>query len=146
VSVGTARLGLRSALLSRTDPLLLGLCLDTGHCTFAGGNPITALRKYRDRVWHVHFKDCSPTVAAAVRQQGLSYFEAVRRGVFCELGKGSVDFAAIVAELRNMAWDGWIVVEQDVLPSMGTPAESARRNREYLRSIGLGELEGTQAV
>lgn len=94
----------------------------------------------------MHFKDCSPTVAAAVRQQGLGYFEAVRRGVFCELGKGSVNFPAIVAELRNMAWDGWIVVEQDVLPSMGTPAESARRNREYLRSIGLGELEGTQAV
>jgi inosose dehydratase len=32
---------------------------------------------------------------------------------------------------------GWIVVEQDVLPGMGTPKESAQRNREYLKSIGL---------
>ena len=133
------------ALLSHTDPRLLGLCLDTGHYTFAGGNPVAALRKYRHRVRHVHFKDCSANVAAAVRQAGLGYFEAVRRGVFCELGHGSVDFPGVVAELRNLAWDGWIVVEQDVLPSMGTPFESAQRNREYLRSIGL-EPAAAQAV
>jgi inosose dehydratase len=29
------------------------------------------------------------------------------------------------------------VVEQDVLPGMGRPKESARRNREYLTGIGL---------
>jgi inosose dehydratase len=61
----------------------------------------------------------------------------VRNGIFCELGKGDVDFPRIKTDLENMDYDGWIVVEQDVLPGMGKPKESARRNREYLASIGL---------
>jgi inosose dehydratase len=48
-----------------------------------------------------------------------------------------VDFVGVRAALAARGYQGWIVVEQDVLPSMGTPAESARRNREYLRTIGL---------
>ncbi len=125
------------ALMRRTDPGLLGLCLDTGHLTYGGGDPLAALSRYGDRVWHVHFKDCDPAVARETRQRGWDYFEAVRRGIFCELGRGSVDFPAVVAALGERGYGGWIVVEQDVLPGMGTPAESARRNREYLRSIGL---------
>ncbi|MCZ7542269.1 MAG: TIM barrel protein [Anaerolineae bacterium] len=124
-------------LLSLTDSDVLGLCLDTGHYMYGGGDPLDALKRYRDRIWHVHFKDCHPGVAAEARAQGWDYFEAVRHGVFCELGQGAVDFPAIVAELRASGYDGWIVVEQDVLPSMGSPLESARRNRAYLASLGL---------
>ena len=58
-------------------------------------------------------------------------------GIFSELGKGDVDFPAVVRWLRDHGYDGWVVVEQDVLPGMGTPKESARRNREYLASLGL---------
>ena len=65
------------------------------------------------------------------------YFEAVKNGIFCELGQGDVDFKAILKELKNRNYEGWIVVEQDVLPGMGSPKESAKRNREYLRSIGV---------
>jgi inosose dehydratase len=43
----------------------------------------------------------------------------------------------VLAELQAMNYGGWIVVEQDVLPGMGSPKESAARNRAYLRSIGL---------
>ncbi len=125
------------ALMGRTDPGLLGLCLDTGHLTYGGGDPLAALSRYGDRVWHVHFKDRDPAVARQARQQGWDYFEAVRRGIFCELGRGSVDFPAVAVALAERGYGGWIVVEQDVLPGMGTPAASARRNREYLRSIGL---------
>jgi inosose dehydratase len=57
--------------------------------------------------------------------------------VFCELGRGSVDFPGVLAALEEIGYDGWIVVEQDVLPGMGTPRESARRNRDYLRTIGI---------
>jgi inosose dehydratase len=35
------------------------------------------------------------------------------------------------------SYNGWIVIEQDVLPGMGSPKDSARRNREYLKSLGL---------
>jgi inosose dehydratase len=61
----------------------------------------------------------------------------VGHGVFCELGRGDVDFPGVVKALQNIGYGGWIVVEQDVLPGMGTPKESAHRNREYLKSIGL---------
>jgi inosose dehydratase len=125
------------ALMRRTDPGLLGLCLDTGHLTFGGGDPLATLSRYADRVWHVHFKDCDPAVARQARERGWDYFEAVRRGIFCELGRGSVDFPAVATALAARGYGGWVVVEQDVLPGMGTPAASARRNREYLRSIGL---------
>lgn len=124
-------------LLDLTDPSLLGLCLDTGHWTFGtGGDPAVALRELRDRVWHVHFKDCDPVVAAASRAQQWDGPTSVGHGVFCELGRGCVDFPAVLAALTEIGYEGWIVVEQDVLPGMGTPAESAQRNRAYLRSIG----------
>jgi inosose dehydratase len=65
------------------------------------------------------------------------YFEAVRQGVFCELGKGCVDFPAVAIWLRRREYSGYVTVEQDVLPGMGTPKESAQRNRDYLLSIAL---------
>jgi inosose dehydratase len=129
-------------LLDLTDPDLLGLAFDTGHYTFGSGGAgpqvvDDALDRFGDRIRHVHFKDCHPAIAAQSRTEGWDYFEAVRRGVFCELGQGAVDFPAVVAHLRDRAYQGWIVVEQDVLPGLGTPRESAQRNRRYLASIGL---------
>jgi len=124
-------------LMALTDPELLGLCLDTGHCLYGGGDPLALLRRYRSRVWHVHLKDMEPAVARRARQQGLNYYEAVAQGVFCELGRGVVPFADILEELGSMDYQGWLVVEQDVLPSLGTPRASAERNRAYLRGLGL---------
>jgi inosose dehydratase len=125
-------------LFEMTDPTVLGLCLDTGHWTFgAGGDPVAAVREFRDRVWHVHFKDCDRSVAEASRVNEWSGPESVGQGVFCELGTGSVDFPGMLKALDEIGYGGWIVVEQDVLPGMGNPRENARRNREYLRSIGV---------
>ena len=124
-------------LFDMTDPSVLGLCLDTGHWTFgAGGDPVAAVREFRDRVWHVHFKDCDNAVAEASRANGWNGPESVGHGVFCELGTGSVDFPGMLKALQDINYGGWIVVEQDVLPGMGNPRESARRNREYLRTLG----------
>jgi len=125
------------ALMQRTDESLVGLCLDSGHITYAGGSPMDLLDRYGTRIWHVHFKDCEPAVAARARSENWDYQTAIRHGVFCELGKGGVDFPALLAALRKRGYGDWIVVEQDVLPSMGSPLESARRNREYLRTLGL---------
>ena len=125
------------ALLSRTDPALLGLCLDTGHLMFAGGDPLEAIARHGDRIWHVHFKDCDPQLAAQSRVEGWDYHTSVRRGIFCELGRGMVPFTGVLEALRAWTYSGWIVVEQDVLPGLGTPAASAARNRAYLRDLGL---------
>ena len=125
------------ALMERTDPSLVGLCLDSGHATYGGGSPLDLLSRHRARTWHVHFKDCEPHVAELARREQLDYQTALRHGLFCELGRGTVDFPALLGELRNADYDGWIVVEQDVLPAMGSPVASATRNRQYLRTIGL---------
>jgi inosose dehydratase len=132
-------------LLDLTDAELVGLVLDTGHYAFGTGFDalaanaavLAALDTLGTRIWHVHFKDCEPDVAALTRRENMDYFEAVGAGVFCELGKGCVDFPAVVARLNARGYAGAIVVEQDVLPGMGTPRESAQRNRDYLKSIGI---------
>ena len=124
-------------LMAMTDPAILGLAFDTGHWTFEGRHPVTGIRQFKYRILHVHFKDQEPNVARQSREQDWDGLTSVGHGVFCELGKGSVDFPAVLATLREIGYDGWIVVEQDVLPGMGTPKESAARNREYLRGIGL---------
>lgn len=124
-------------LLSLTDPSLVGLVLDMGHYMFGGGDPLLALKKHKERIWHIHFKDCHPGVARQSREEGWDYFKSVANGVFCELGKGAVDFEAIAKELRDQSYSGWIVVEQDVLPGMGNPLVCARRNRDFIQSLGL---------
>lgn len=128
--------------LDMTDPNVLGLVFDTGHYLYGtGSNDATlveeGLNRFGNRIWHVHFKDCQPQVANEARMSGWDYFTALQHGVFCELGQGIVPFATVATWLRNHAYAGWIVVEQDVLPGMGSPKASAQRNREYLRTIGL---------
>jgi inosose dehydratase len=119
---------------------LLGLVFDTGHYAFGAGQCEAVpegLKRFSDRIWYIHFKDCEPDVAAQARREGWDYFESVRRGVFCELGKGCVDFRAVARWLETRPDLQWGIVEQDVLPGMGKPRESAARNRKYLRGIGL---------
>jgi inosose dehydratase len=128
--------------LDMTDPDLLGLVFDTGHYLYGTGSNDglrveDGLNRFGERIWHVHFKDCQPQVAGKARTDGWDYFTAIRHGVFCELGKGSVPFAAVANWLHMRGYGGWIVVEQDILPGMGSPKASAHRNREYLRTIGL---------
>lgn len=124
-------------LMALTPPNLLGLCFDTGHWAFAGGDPVQGVAEFADRIWHVHFKDHAPHIARQSREQGWDGPTSVGHGVFCELGQGDVDFTGVGRALRAMGYAGWIVVEQDVLPGMGAPSASASRNRAYLRTIGL---------
>jgi inosose dehydratase len=126
-----------AALMQHTSPELLGLCLDMGHYAFGGGDPMQAFDAFGERCWHIHYKDFDAEVGRQAADQGWDYFEAVRQGVFCELGQGAVDFGAITAELRRRGHGGWVIVEQDVLPGMGSPFESARRNRAFLRTLDL---------
>ena len=129
-------------LLEMTDPDVLGLVFDTGHYLYGSGqlgaDTITqGLDRFADRIWYVHFKDCHPGTVQTSREEGIDYFEAVKNGVFCELGQGDVDFKAVKNWLEARQYTGWALVEQDVLPGMGSPRESARRNLEFLRSIGF---------
>jgi inosose dehydratase len=123
--------------LELTDPKLIGLVFDTGHYAFGAGNcaVVEGLQRFKDRVSYIHLKDCHPAIAQQSRSEGWNYFEALRRGVFCELGTGCVDFPAVLRWLKDTGYAGFTLVEQDVLPGMGTPKASALRNRQYIRSI-----------
>jgi inosose dehydratase len=125
-------------LMELTDPELLGLVFDTGHYAYGAGNcdVAAAMERFGERIWYVHLKDCRPVAAQ-------DYFAALRAGVFSELGAGAVDFRAVLGWLERSGYKGYVVVEQDVLPGMGSPKESARRNREYLRSL---EAEGGRGL
>ncbi len=124
-------------LLDMTDSAVLGLVFDTGHWAFGGGDPLTGIRQFAERIWYVHFKDHDPAVHEQSRQNAWDGPQSVGAGIFPELGKGDVDFPGVLRALDAIGYEGWVVVEQDVLPGMGKPLESAQRNREYLRSIGI---------
>lgn len=128
--------------LELSDPNLVGIVFDTGHCAYAAGSndPDSVLRdlnRFANRIWYMHFKDCHPNIASQARSEQWDYFEALRRGIFCELGQGLVDFRVVHDWLKDHDYRGWIVVEQDVLPGMGAPKDSAKRNRDFLKTIGL---------
>lgn len=128
--------------LTLTDPELIGLVFDTGHYLYGSGSckpetVLEGLERFRESIRYVHFKDVDPTLATRARQENWDYRAAIGRGIFCELGRGCVPFGEVAARLRDHGYRGWITVEQDMLPGLGTPRESATRNRDYLRTLGI---------
>jgi inosose dehydratase len=123
------------------DRSLLGLCFDTGHSAFGGGNPLELLRAHGDLVNHVHLKDVDSSIIARLHSEGMGLATAWEEGAFCQLGKGGADVDGCVAELLKQGYEGWIVVEQDQVLRPGRTFEdavqSARVNREWLRERGL---------
>lgn len=100
-----------AALLDATDPDLVKITFDTGHCVVGGGDPVDFVRRSGDRIAHLHLKDVDRHVLARVRSQELTVEEAWEQGLFCEFGTGAVDVAAVLGALPG--YDGWAVVEQD---------------------------------
>lgn len=124
-------------LIDGTDADLVGLCLDTGHYHYAGGDAVQCIRDLGERVRYLHLKDCHPQIRAACAADEVDYFAATGRGVFCELGQGEVDFAGVLAAMEGLGYDGWAIVEQDVIvDDLDAPRQSAARNRDYLRGLG----------
>lgn len=93
----------------------IGLTLDTGHLAIAGGDPLEAVRRWGSRINHLHVKDVDLDVLARVLAAGGGMPEVWSSGAFVALGQGDVDVAAVMAELETLAFEGWVVVEQDVL-------------------------------
>lgn len=124
-------------IMAMTDGEIVGLVFDTGHWAFGGGDPLSGIRQFADRIWYVHFKDRDPAVHEQSRIRQWDGPQSVGAGIFPELGQGDVDFPGVLKELEKIGYDSWIVVEQDVLPGLGAPLASATRNREFLRGIGL---------
>lgn len=125
-------------VLAAIDPSSLKLCLDTGHATYAGYNPLDVMRRERDRLAYVHFKSTDKAVREHAIQHRIGFYDACAQGIFCTLDKGEIDFAEVRSLLDEIGYDGWCTVEQDCDPSGPVrPIEDARVNRDALRSIGF---------
>ncbi|RMI35844.1 TIM barrel protein [Nocardia stercoris] len=117
----------------------LDLCLDTGHVLAGGGDPLSLVRRYPQRIGHVHLKDVRAEYAAKIRSGGWNYADAVGQGLYVPLGCGDVDIAAIVRALRAAGYRGWYVLEQDTRLAAGDgpdgPRADVAASLQYLEDI-----------
>ena len=124
----------------------IGLCLDTGHCLYAGADPVAEADKYRSILRFVHIKDCDERILIEARRKKLTFDQAIEEKVFTIIGRGSIDFPAFFRMIEKNKYQGWMVVEQDV--KFGAtpipPAQSIAASLQYLRGV-VQELEGAAA-
>ena len=118
--------------MSLIDPEKVFLLFDSGHLTFAGIDPVPVLEKYIDRIKHVHLKDVRLPIRDKAREEGWSFLQAVREGVFTVPGDGDVDFAPIFDILEKSGYEGWVVVEAEQDPAKANPFEYAKKARAYI--------------
>jgi inosose dehydratase len=127
-------------LADSTDPSLIGLCIDTGHCVFSGLDPVKLCEAYADRLRYLHLKDVDPSRLRSVLDARGNFAAAVSAGVFCRLGEGAVEFAALADVLRATGYVGWAGVEQDRLPKAPDdrlPFEDALASARFLEGMGF---------
>ena len=125
-------------LLAEVDERILKICFDTGHHSYAGFDPVAFMRRHIGRISYMHFKDIDPVVKARAIANRVGFYDACGQGIFCNLGKGDVDFPAVRQVLLDANFQGWCTVEQDCDPTLDVrPLNDARANREYLESISF---------
>jgi inosose dehydratase len=114
----------------------IGLCVDTGHLAAAGADPGAIVAVDPARVRHVHLKDVDSALADRVADGSLTFADAVRDGMFVPLGTGNVDVTGIVDLLEGAGYQGWYVLEQDVMlpdePDGDGPLADVRQCLDYL--------------
>jgi inosose dehydratase len=124
--------------LMESTPHAVKLLLDTGHLTYAGGDPLRVLDKWVSRVAHVHCKDVRAKVLSRVREEDLPFLEAVLEGVFTVPGDGSVDYDAVFQRLAAAKYEGWLVVEAEQDPKIAHPLTYAKMGFENTMSRAVG--------
>jgi len=127
------------ALLADTDPKKVFLCLDTGHHAYRDGDPVKFMRRHSERIAYLHLKSVDKRTQQKVEAEKIPFAVAVGMDMFCEPSQGAVDFTAFRDVLREVNYDGFAIVEQDMYPApFEKPLPIAKRTRAYLRDIGLG--------
>ncbi len=115
----------------------IGLCLDTGHCDYGGGDTITEAAKFASVLRFLHIKDVDTKVLEEARRRKLTFEEAIEEKVFTIIGQGSIDFPALFRLLEKNNYSGWSVIEQDVKfgATVIPPAESVAASLRYLHGV-----------
>jgi len=121
-----------AAVLEAADRRHVRVLFDVAHYQQGGGDPVAALRQYREWVQVVHLKDVRANASGAGRSGGAGAAPAPPYQ-FVELGRGRVDLPAVFTALADIGFDGWAIVELDRVPDPGrTAKESAELNKKYL--------------
>jgi inosose dehydratase len=121
-------------LMTLTGPAV-GLLLDTGHLTYAGGDVLAVARRHAGRIAHVHCKDVRPPVLAEARRLDRSFLDAVVGGVFTVPGDGAVDYRSLLDGLAAAGYAGWLVVEAEQDPVKAPPLAYARMGFAHLSRL-----------
>ncbi|MDO5734851.1 MAG: sugar phosphate isomerase/epimerase [Propionibacteriaceae bacterium] len=122
------------------DNSTVGLCLDTGHLACGGADVVELVSSYADRVDIVHAKDIRRSITEKLLPGELTWSQGIKAGMFTPIGRGDIDFAAIVALLDDAGFNGYWVLEQDVMldvepPAGGGPINNARASLEALTAL-----------
>lgn len=103
-------------LITRTK---IGFCPDTAHLAAGGGDPAALIRRYPDRLRHVHLKDFIAEPFS-----------------FQPLGRGNLDLPDILSAIKEAGYDSWLMVELDAYD--GHPKEAAQISKDYLDQLLAG--------
>jgi len=122
-------------LMSITDENLVYLLFDSGHLVYSGEDQIAILKKYINRIKHVHLKDIRPEIVNKVKIEKLSFLKGVREGAFTVPGDGSIDFKPIFKILEENNYEGWLIVEAEQDPAKANPFEYAVKARKYIKEV-----------
>ena len=122
-------------LMTGTAPRYVNLLFDSGHLAYCDQDYLAVLKKYVDRVKHVHLKDIRPKVVAKVKKERLSFLDGVRLGAFTVPGDGVVDFASIFEILDKAGYEGWLLVEAEQDPAIANPSKYAKKARTYIKKL-----------
>ena len=99
------------------DPRI-GMCLDIGHDTRNGKDPVADLKKYQSRVFDIHIKDVTGTT---------------KLGYSLEVGRGVINFPAFVKMLRKVSYSGVCSLEHE--KDMTDPFMGIAESIGYFRGI-----------
>ncbi len=113
------------------------ICLDTGHIRIGGIDSVPLMRRLGSQVTHIHAKDVEPTLLARLQAGEIDYDTAVGQGLYCDLGKGIVDWAGFAAAIDQNDYQGWVVAEEDqiLVPGRQAPFDSNIKNRAFLADL-----------
>lgn len=120
-------------LMEMTDPNLVYLLFDTGHLTFSGEDSMAILKKYVNRIKHVHLKDVRAEVVHRVKEEKMSFLQAVKAGAFTVPGDGNIDFEPLFRVLADNSYEGYLLVEAEQDPAKANPLEYAIKARKYIK-------------
>jgi sugar phosphate isomerase/epimerase len=112
-----------------------GFNFDPSHLYWQGVDPVKFLRRFPDRICHVHMKDAIVTLdgESGILGSHLDFGDARRGWNFRSLGRGKVDFEAILRGLNQIGYRGPLSVEWE--DSAMDREQGAREACRFVRNL-----------